>query len=424
MKLYPNGFNLPMAEECCEAFSASTGLGASIETFKNECLASYGVSCGNCKISSLLKKSNKRHTSCEDMHLYGMLQAERFGGKYIYFCPAGLNFIISPLTANGTAVAYIKAGPFLMIEREDYIKFDLERLLAVDCSDMDNIRESIETLPVVMPDLVTKLSTLLYMSVSYINSLMCKSTKQKSATTAKLQGHISEMIQCLRPDANLVEKDYPFEKEGEIVSAIVSGDKQTADRLLNELLGYIFFYSEGKYEVIRARVFELLVLLSRGAVEGGADAQYIFDLNCRHYSDIQNINQLDELCIWLNDIMTDLCDYVFRFSDVKHADAIRKSVDYMRRNYSKKLTLEEVSAYVFLSPSYFSKVFKEEMNCNYNNYLNMIRVDKAKQLLMNENIRLVDISGLVGFEDQSYFSKVFKRFTDMSPGKFREANIK
>lgn len=421
MKLYPYGFNQVVAAECCEAFSASTGLGTSIETFKNERLASFGEDCGNCKISSLLKSSELQLTSCEDMHLYGMLQARRFGGKYIYFCPAGLNFIISPLTFNGTAVAYAKAGPFLMIERDDYIKYDLERLLAVDCIDFEAIKKSLENLPVVTPDQVTKLSTLLFMSISYVNSIMSKSDRTLSNTTAQLQGHIGDMIQCLRPDAHLVDKEYPFYKESELIAAIVSGDKPAADKLLNDLLGYIFFYSEGKYDIIRARVFELLVLISRGAVDGGADPQYMFDLNCRHYTEILSIVDLDQLCIWLNDIMNELIEYIFRFSNVKHADAIRKAVDYMRRNYSKKLTLEEVSALAFLSPSYFSKVFKEEMNCNFNNYLNIIRTDKAKQLLMNDNIRLVDIAGVVGFEDQSYFSKVFKRITNMTPGKFRES---
>lgn len=114
-------------------------------------------------------------------------------------------------------------------------------------------------------------------------------------------------------------------------------------------------------------------------------------------------------------------DFTFRFNDVKHIDVIRKAVDYIRRNYAGKITLEEVAAYVFLSPSYFSKVFKDEMGCNFNHYLNHIRIEKSKQLLLSDSIRLVDVSGVVGFEDQSYFTKVFKKLTGITPGKFREA---
>jgi YesN/AraC family two-component response regulator len=86
----------------------------------------------------------------------------------------------------------------------------------------------------------------------------------------------------------------------------------------------------------------------------------------------------------------------------------------------KKLTLEEVASCVYLSPSYFSKVFKTEMNCNFVTYLNRLRIEMSKKLLLDNNIDLVDISNIVGYEDQSYFSKIFKKMTGVSPGKFRD----
>ena len=73
-----------------------------------------------------------------------------------------------------------------------------------------------------------------------------------------------------------------------------------------------------------------------------------------------------------------------------------------------------------LSPSYFSKLFKTETGINYSTYLNQVRVEKSKELLLNEDLTLVEISNLVGFEEQSYFTKVFRRITGTTPGKFRE----
>ncbi len=171
-------------------------------------------------------------------------------------------------------------------------------------------------------------------------------------------------------------------------------------------------------------MFELLVLISRAAVEGGADEEHIFSLNSSYFEEINCIKTLDELCLWLVEVMNRLINYVFRFNDVKHVDIIRKSVDYIRRNYAKKITLEDVASIVYLSPSYFSKVFKDEMELNFNAYLNKIRIEKSKQLLMNDSIKLADVSGLVGFEDQSYFSKVFKKLVGQTPGKFRESREK
>lgn len=107
--------------------------------------------------------------------------------------------------------------------------------------------------------------------------------------------------------------------------------------------------------------------------------------------------------------MNRFMDLTFKFNDVKHIDIIRKSVNYIRTNYSSRITLEEVASYVYLSPSYFSKIFKDEIGCSFSTYLNKIRIEKSKMLLLTDSVKLVDIPGLVGFEDQSYFSKVFKK---------------
>ena len=418
-----NSFDVKLANECVDAFSASTGLSASIEGFSRECYGSYGIGCESCNLKNILQTATKKNIECEDTHLYGMLQAQRFGGKYIYFCPSGLNFIISPIMNSDGAVAYVKAGPFLMVDKEDFIKYDLQDLLKIPVDTLD-IYSHIENIPFVAPEKVTKLSTLLFMSVGFVNNVSIYNDLLKTKSSDDIQGHISEMLKSLKAENGSNEIAYPFQKENDLIASIIDGDKETANKLLNELLGYIFFYSSGKFDLIKARVFELLVLLSRAAVEGGAESEYIFTLNCRYFDEINHINGIDNLCLWLVEIMNAFTDYVFRYTDVKHVDIIRKAVDYIRRNYAKKLTLEEVSAHVYLSPSYFSKVFKDEMDCNFNAYLNKFRIEKSKQLLLNDTVRLVDISGLVGFEDQSYFSKVFKKLTDMTPGKFRESRGK
>lgn len=417
-------FDLDLAIECIDAFSNSTGLGASICGFGGECYASCGSGCDACRIKDLVHTTKKKVTECADTHLYGMLQAQRFGGKYIYFCPSGFNFIISPIMSGEGVVAYAKAGPFLMVDKEDYIRYDLCDLLKIPESKLSNIMELIADVPMIEPGKVTKLSTLLFMSIGFTNNVQAYNNMLKAKNSDDIQGHIGEMLKTLKLQNASEDLEYPFSKENDLIAAIVDGNKLEANRLLNDLLGYIFFYSGGKFEVIKARVFELLVLLSRAAVEGGADSEHIFTLNCKYFGEINHIKSIDELCAWLAEIMNSLTDYVFRFTDVKHVDIIRKSVDYIRRNFSKKITLEDVASFVYLSPSYFSKVFKDEMEQNFNAYLNKIRIDKSKQLLMNENVRLVDVSGLVGFEDQSYFSKVFKKLTGMTPGKFRESRGK
>jgi YesN/AraC family two-component response regulator len=215
-------------------------------------------------------------------------------------------------------------------------------------------------------------------------------------------------------------RTYPVEKERELLSLISLGDKAGSQKVLNEILGHVFFTSGGNFDVIKARILELIVLLSRAALEGGADVEQIFGLNFKYLSQINEFTTVDELTYWLSGIMTRFTDCVFDLKDVKHIDVIYKAIDYIKRNYMKKIMLEDVANHVQLSPSYFCSVFRQEMKCNFNAYLNRIRIEMSKKLLMDNDIPLADVANLVGYEDQSYFTRVFRSRVGISPGKYRE----
>jgi two-component system, response regulator YesN len=74
-----------------------------------------------------------------------------------------------------------------------------------------------------------------------------------------------------------------------------------------------------------------------------------------------------------------------------------------------------------LSPTYFSKIWNEEMKCRFTAYLNRLRVERGKVLLRTTDTTLIDIAGMLGYDDQSYFTKVFKKVVGQSPGRYRES---
>ncbi len=234
------------------------------------------------------------------------------------------------------------------------------------------------------------------------------------------QSRISEYIHHLKSMGGGDEKTYSIDKEKELLSLISLGDKKGAQKVLNEILGELFFASGQNFEIIKSRVLELVVLLSRAAMDGGANVEQIFGLNFNYLSEINQFRSIEPLCNWLTKIMVRFVDFVFDLDKVKHADAIYKSIQYLQEHYAEKVTLDEVASEVYLSPAYFSKIFKEEMDITFKNYLNTLRIERSKVLLDNRDIQLIDIAGMVGYEDQSYFSKVFKKITGISPGKYRE----
>lgn len=101
---------------------------------------------------------------------------------------------------------------------------------------------------------------------------------------------------------------------------------------------------------------------------------------------------------------------------------VQKAVSYIDDHYNESLRLEHVAAYVGLNPSYFSTVFKRELNINFSNYLTQKRIEEACKLLLQSNLSLSDIANETGFDSQSYFSQIFKHHTGMSPKEYRKKN--
>ena len=101
---------------------------------------------------------------------------------------------------------------------------------------------------------------------------------------------------------------------------------------------------------------------------------------------------------------------------------MNQKILYLFKNvhYNEDINLETIANIVHLNPSYFSSIFKKEVGVSFSNYLNKIRIEQSKLLLKNTDSSIVEIALEVGFEDQSYFSKVFKNLTKMTPKQYRQ----
>ena len=97
-------------------------------------------------------------------------------------------------------------------------------------------------------------------------------------------------------------------------------------------------------------------------------------------------------------------------------------MQFIQLNFASKITLEDAARHVYLSPTYLSRVFKQEAGVSFTHFLNNVRVEKSKKLLAMTDMRLAEIALSCGFEDQSYYTKVFKAFTGMTPQTYRREN--
>ncbi len=343
------------------------------------------IFCGRCP-----NKCDYKNT-----HLYGCYEAVRWDNKYIYYCPSGFIFIAVPIYEEDNVLgAGIVSGPILMGAIEDF-----QETYGLPFFETGKVNDLAEIISAIF---VPKIKAVVR------------------------EEYNSEFLNSIYKELEVVQsnKNYPIELEKELQTSISEHDGSKSKELLNKLLGQIFFHSDGDLKIIKARVLELIVMLSRAAIDGGASIEQIFALNNNYIEEVERFETLEKLSIWLTGIINRFVSYVFEFGDIKHTDMIYKITAYIKDNYMKKITLREISDYVYLSKSYVSKIFKEEMGISLSEYINKIRIDKSKALLLDRSLSIADVANLVGFEDQSYYTKIFRQVVGLSPGKYKEKHGK
>lgn len=405
-------FDLNIAIEMVDAFSFSCGVCCRLLSAAGDVLYQQGAPESN--ECDYLRSLPGQLPPCQDLHLRGLHQAERFGGRYIYSCASGLTYFSAPIVSGGTVAGGLVAGPILLSEVDDHLDDIIEKR-DISASHIRPLRTFLSALPLVSPSRLRHLSIQLFSSVVSISDSSHEMLLHRSDT--QQQRSISEYVHQVKAGKQGVP--YPMETEQELFSAISRGDKSSASALLNEILGHIFFFTSDP-DTIQTRITELLVLLARAAIKGGATAEVIFEINHRYMQELKQLRSQEDVAQWLARVLNSFTDLVFELVDSKHKNVIHRAINYINANCAKDLSMSDVADYVGYSHSHFSKVFKEEIGCGFRAYLNKIRVEKSKSLLLAGNLPIADICEMCGFEDQSYHCKVFKKLVGVTPDKFRK----
>lgn len=107
----------------------------------------------------------------------------------------------------------------------------------------------------------------------------------------------------------------------------------------------------------------------------------------------------------------------------KNSQKIKIIVDYIQKNYKKQISLKEISNIVGFSEHHFCRFFKLQTGQNFIDYINSIRINEASKLIVNSNLSITEIGFEVGFENLSYFNRVFKNKMKVTPSSFKKNSI-
>lgn len=166
----------------------------------------------------------------------------------------------------------------------------------------------------------------------------------------------------------------------------------------------------------RNKIIELLVLLChevRVQVESEVN-------NLDYMAFMKQIEELDwrELRGWAYTKIEYVIKSIRISRGARKSVAVQEALGYINDHYADELTLELISKYVGVTPQHFSKIFKEETKYKYIEWVRKVRIEKAKEYLLEGAMNISQISDAVGFHDPNYFSRIFKRFVGKSPTEY------
>ena len=101
---------------------------------------------------------------------------------------------------------------------------------------------------------------------------------------------------------------------------------------------------------------------------------------------------------------------------------MEKAREFIASNFHTNLSLDLVADHLHISPEHLSREFKKEIGENFIDYLLKLRIAKAKEYLQQGSYKAYEVANLVGFHDEKYFSKVFKKNTGFTPSEFKFRN--
>ena len=101
-------------------------------------------------------------------------------------------------------------------------------------------------------------------------------------------------------------------------------------------------------------------------------------------------------------------------------EILESAKHYIDKNYNTDISLSDIAGYVYISTSHFARAFKKEYNTSPIQYLLTLRIEKAKTLLEETNLKVGDIASTVGFSAQQRFNDIFKKHMGLSPSEYRQ----
>ncbi|URN95838.1 MAG: AraC family transcriptional regulator [Candidatus Pristimantibacillus lignocellulolyticus] len=163
-----------------------------------------------------------------------------------------------------------------------------------------------------------------------------------------------------------------------------------------------------------------IALICRAAIEGGVHEEDALTLSDFYIQQLEEKETLQAISAIMTKVLFDFVDRVSEVRRGHYSHAIQTSIHEIANHLYGEITLERLATYTNFSPNYLSSLFKKEVGLTIAKYVQRERIEEAKRLLTLTDYPIADIAAWLNFNDQSYFNRVFKKWTGMAPKEYRK----
>ncbi len=400
-------------------FRKHFGLG--IETSDSKGAIIEGLCSGDClpEFCRTVRGTSEGEKRCRQERLRSMGAASETGQSYTTVCHAGIVMACVPMMDRDRPLGGMFFGRCLWESVTEALTVDIRNRGRDIDADEDKLVMALEELPAIKGKKIHEASSFLFDLLYEVSGLDPRVIRWRQERSQQ-QSQIGQFIQERKKLGT--NWQYPLESERELMGKVKIGDRTGAKEILNSILGTVLLADPGDLGILKARLLELLSILSRSAVEGGVAIDVMLEKNLGYVNKVMEIDNQEDLCVWISRALDEFIELVYSSQDAKKVTQIRPAINFIDANYDNPIMLGEVAKASHLSVSRLAHLFKEQMGITIIEYLTSVRIERAKELLLGTEQNCTEICFEVGYNNQSYFTRTFKSLVGMTPSQFRARN--
>lgn len=210
------------------------------------------------------------------------------------------------------------------------------------------------------------------------------------------------------------------EEEAELKNAVTLLDRRKIYDTLEEIFQKYVMEQEVGRKAVEQFCMYLVLIAMREVQRFQLAPEQVLGKNYYFYEEVSKYVTADDLEMWLKDIYSSVLQAVEDRRNSKYKGIVTNGIAYAQDHVSESIQVADVAKAVYVTPNYFSKIFKEETGENFTDWLNKFRIEMAKKRMEKEpETKIYTIAEECGFSDYKYFAFIFKKYTGYTPTSYR-----